>query len=216
MSFMNWGCCVNCVVFKLRVKHFVSHLGTRTCHVSQWQQRAVLFSGYIGAFHYSWGSSGMPAQVAMVTRNIWRYFFNISAAHDWDFAIFCFFSFWYQVQEIDAFRDVKFVVKMLKGESETELMSLSKAKTEGWENAMAFIGNQPGGYKVSCVSSRICIYNLDLLCLAACLGLLVSYAAKRGSRDSNGGCWIIDIGMHLPNWSSIHIILNIYKQKMLL
>ncbi|KAG7268280.1 hypothetical protein CRUP_036264 [Coryphaenoides rupestris] len=36
---------------------------------------------------------------------------------------------------------------MLRGESETVLVSFSKAKTEGWENATAFIGNQPGGYK---------------------------------------------------------------------
>lgn len=28
------------------------------------------------------------------------------------------------------------------------LLEVSNANTDGWENAKAFIGNQPGGYKV--------------------------------------------------------------------
>lgn len=38
---------------------------------------------------------------------------------------------------------------MLRGDTEEELMPLSDSNTGGWDNATAFIGNRPGGYKVS-------------------------------------------------------------------
>lgn len=38
---------------------------------------------------------------------------------------------------------------MVRGTVEKTLLEFSKSKTDGWENATAFIGNQPGGYKVS-------------------------------------------------------------------
>ncbi|XP_041658947.1 MAM and LDL-receptor class A domain-containing protein 1 [Cheilinus undulatus] len=37
---------------------------------------------------------------------------------------------------------------MFRGSSETKLVEISKSDTDGWEKSTAFIGNQPGGYKL--------------------------------------------------------------------
>lgn len=38
---------------------------------------------------------------------------------------------------------------MVRGDSLKTLLTISESMTDGWENATAFIGNQPEGYKVS-------------------------------------------------------------------
>ncbi|CAL8279708.1 unnamed protein product [Lota lota] len=62
-------------------------------------------------------------------------------------ALACQLSFWYQIQEVTGSARPEFFVKMLRGDSKTDLLLIPKT-TEGWENATAFIGNQPGGYKL--------------------------------------------------------------------
>ncbi|XP_034038504.1 MAM and LDL-receptor class A domain-containing protein 1 [Thalassophryne amazonica] len=36
---------------------------------------------------------------------------------------------------------------MIRGDAEKELLKIAESKTDGWENATVFIGNQPGGYR---------------------------------------------------------------------
>lgn len=38
---------------------------------------------------------------------------------------------------------------MVRGSTEKDLLEISKPNTQVWETATVFIGNQPGGYKVS-------------------------------------------------------------------
>lgn len=38
---------------------------------------------------------------------------------------------------------------MVRGTAQKDLLEISKSKTDGWENSTVFLGNQPGGYKVS-------------------------------------------------------------------
>ena len=45
---------------------------------------------------------------------------------------------------------------MLRGATQTDLLSI-REKTEGWENPTAFIGNQPGGFKVSGARGAVCL-----------------------------------------------------------
>lgn len=47
---------------------------------------------------------------------------------------------------------------MIRGKVERDLLKISKIKTDGWENATAFIGNQPGGYQVG----KKRVYSVDL------------------------------------------------------
>ncbi|KAK5602804.1 hypothetical protein CRENBAI_025076 [Crenichthys baileyi] len=65
-------------------------------------------------------------------------------------ALGCQISFWYHIYEeypsSISLSDLK--VKMVRGTVERELLRISKMKTNGWENATVFIGNQPGGYKL--------------------------------------------------------------------
>lgn len=45
---------------------------------------------------------------------------------------------------------------MIRGTVERDLLKISKIKTDGWENATAFIGNQPGGYQVGKETCLLC------------------------------------------------------------
>lgn len=60
------------------------------------------------------------------------------------------FSFWYHIYDYESSpTSAPLKLTMVRGTTEEDLMEISKSKTDGWENATAFIGNQPGGYKVS-------------------------------------------------------------------
>ncbi|MED6241113.1 hypothetical protein ATANTOWER_028659 [Ataeniobius toweri] len=65
-------------------------------------------------------------------------------------ALACQISFWYHIYEESpssiSLSDLE--VKMVRGTDVRELLRISKMKTNGWENATVFIGNQPGGYKL--------------------------------------------------------------------
>lgn len=41
---------------------------------------------------------------------------------------------------------------MVRGNAVKDLLEISKSKSDGWENATAFIGNQPRGYNVREIS----------------------------------------------------------------
>ncbi|CAL8320128.1 unnamed protein product, partial [Arctogadus glacialis] len=62
-------------------------------------------------------------------------------------ALACQLSFWYQFQDVEGSSRPHLQVNMLRDDTKTELL-LIEEKKEGWENATAFIGNQPGGYKL--------------------------------------------------------------------
>ncbi|KAM8850746.1 MAM and LDL-receptor class A domain-containing protein 1 isoform 2-T2 [Spinachia spinachia] len=62
-------------------------------------------------------------------------------------ALGCQMSFWYHIYKKSSSK-TSFEVKMIRGNTEQPLLELSKIKTNGWENATVFIGNQPGGYKL--------------------------------------------------------------------
>lgn len=58
-------------------------------------------------------------------------------------------SFWYHIYDDTSPLSLSLNVKMIRGSTMKDLLKISKPKTHGWENATVFIGNQPGGYKVS-------------------------------------------------------------------
>lgn len=58
------------------------------------------------------------------------------------------FSFWYHIYDKSSAESLE--LTMIRGITEKDLeIEFSKSKTDGWKSATAFIGNQPGGYKVS-------------------------------------------------------------------
>ncbi|XP_014854147.1 PREDICTED: MAM and LDL-receptor class A domain-containing protein 2-like [Poecilia mexicana] len=65
-------------------------------------------------------------------------------------ALGCQISFWYHIYEDNPspISSSSLKVKMIRGTVERNLLEISKRETDGWENATAFIGNQPGGYKL--------------------------------------------------------------------
>lgn len=60
-----------------------------------------------------------------------------------------FSSFWYNIYDEKSSLPLSLYVKMVRGSAEKDLLEISKKQTDSWENATVFIGNQPGGYKVS-------------------------------------------------------------------
>lgn len=58
------------------------------------------------------------------------------------------FSFWYYIYDDTSSFSSSLKVSMVRDEVEIILLEVSKANTDRWKNAKAFIGNQPGGYKV--------------------------------------------------------------------
>ncbi|XP_026169194.1 MAM and LDL-receptor class A domain-containing protein 2 [Mastacembelus armatus] len=63
-------------------------------------------------------------------------------------ALGCQISFWYHMYIDMSPLPSHFKVKMVRGTDEKDLLDISKSKTNGWENATVFIGNQLGGYKL--------------------------------------------------------------------
>ncbi|RVE62060.1 hypothetical protein OJAV_G00176900 [Oryzias javanicus] len=65
-------------------------------------------------------------------------------------ALGCQMRFWFYINDSDPLvlssTDLK--VKMVRGSTVTDLLTIDKKYTSSWENATAFIGNQPGGYKL--------------------------------------------------------------------
>ena len=59
------------------------------------------------------------------------------------------FSFWYYIYDEGSKLSSSFKLTMVRGNTEEELMPVSDSNTDVWNNATAFIGNRPGGYKVS-------------------------------------------------------------------
>lgn len=67
------------------------------------------------------------------------------------------FRFWYHIydQESSSLPSRSaLTVKVIRDHTKTDLLTVS-GETDGWENATALIGNQPGGYKVSKASCRL-------------------------------------------------------------
>nr|XP_020447005.1 MAM and LDL-receptor class A domain-containing protein 1-like isoform X2 [Monopterus albus] len=62
-------------------------------------------------------------------------------------ALGCQISFWYHIYDKSSLPPHLKVI-MVRGTMEKDLLDISKSMTDGWENATAFIGNQPAGYKV--------------------------------------------------------------------
>ena len=73
-----------------------------------------------------------------------------------------FFSFWFYIVDGHPSSSSGLKVKMVRGESEVQLLEPPIRKEASWENATAFIGNQPGGYKVSKTSSMISQFKVRL------------------------------------------------------
>ncbi|XP_044077011.1 MAM and LDL-receptor class A domain-containing protein 1 isoform X2 [Siniperca chuatsi] len=66
-------------------------------------------------------------------------------------ALGCQISFWYYIYDkssSSSSSSSSLIVTMVRGTTKKDLLEISKSKTEVWENATAFIGNQPGGYKL--------------------------------------------------------------------
>ncbi|XP_061588557.1 MAM and LDL-receptor class A domain-containing protein 2 [Cololabis saira] len=62
-------------------------------------------------------------------------------------ALGCQISFWYYLYYDDIYTSY-FKVKLVRGHYSNQLLRISKPTQNSWENATAFIGNQPGGYKL--------------------------------------------------------------------
>ncbi|XP_031666604.1 MAM and LDL-receptor class A domain-containing protein 2 [Oncorhynchus kisutch] len=63
-------------------------------------------------------------------------------------ALGCHISFWYHLYD-DSSVSARMYLKMIRTTGSTELLMISKPQqNRGWENATAFIGNQPGGFKL--------------------------------------------------------------------
>lgn len=61
----------------------------------------------------------------------------------------CQIRFWYHIYEDSPYvSSSTFKLTMVRGTNEQDLLMISKGKTDDWETATAFIGNQPGGYKL--------------------------------------------------------------------
>ncbi|XP_067330349.1 MAM and LDL-receptor class A domain-containing protein 2 [Channa argus] len=65
-------------------------------------------------------------------------------------ALGCQIGFWYHIYDKSgsSLSSSSLKVIILRGTTEKTLLEISKSQTTGWENATAFIGNQPGGYKL--------------------------------------------------------------------
>ncbi|XP_032387659.1 MAM and LDL-receptor class A domain-containing protein 1 [Etheostoma spectabile] len=64
-------------------------------------------------------------------------------------ALGCQIRFWYHIYNNKSSSSSYLEVVMVRGSSEEKLLpDISKSMMDGWENATAFIGNRPGGYKL--------------------------------------------------------------------
>ncbi|XP_028283475.1 MAM and LDL-receptor class A domain-containing protein 2 [Parambassis ranga] len=64
-------------------------------------------------------------------------------------ALGCQIRFWYHIHDNkSSLLSSPLKVQMVRGTDKKDLLEISKSKTDDWENATAFIGNQPGGYKL--------------------------------------------------------------------
>ncbi|KAI3374795.1 hypothetical protein L3Q82_021349, partial [Scortum barcoo] len=79
-------------------------------------------------------------------------------------ALGCQISFWYHIYDRkSSSASSSFILTMIRGTAEENLVEISKRKTDGWENATVFIGNQPGGYKLRFSFSRPFIEEKDVM-----------------------------------------------------
>ncbi|XP_031148872.2 MAM and LDL-receptor class A domain-containing protein 1-like [Sander lucioperca] len=66
-------------------------------------------------------------------------------------ALGCQIRFWYHIynNKLSSSSSSYLELAMVRGSAEEKLLpDISKSMTDGWENATAFIGNRPGGYKL--------------------------------------------------------------------
>lgn len=87
------------------------------------------------------------------------------------------FSFWYHIYDAaSSSSSLSLEVKMVRGSSQKTLLEISGSMTDGWENATAFIGNQPEGYKVS---KRNTMHALLCRQICSCNTKLFHYSSKQ-------------------------------------
>ncbi|XP_028297170.1 MAM and LDL-receptor class A domain-containing protein 2 isoform X2 [Gouania willdenowi] len=64
-------------------------------------------------------------------------------------AVGCQINFWYYIlSEKPISSSSSFQLTMIKGSSEKKLLLIHTSQTDSWQKATAFLGNQPGGYKL--------------------------------------------------------------------
>lgn len=70
------------------------------------------------------------------------------------------FRFWYHIYDPkpSSISLSELNVKIVSGKYVKTLLEISKSRTDGWENATAFVGNYPGSYKVGEVSRIVSTY----------------------------------------------------------
>lgn len=60
-----------------------------------------------------------------------------------------YFSFWYCIYDSSPIFTSTLELKMVRDKDETSLLEISEQSITAWKKAKAFLGNQPGGYRVS-------------------------------------------------------------------
>ncbi|TKS79616.1 LDL-receptor class A domain-containing protein 2 Skeletal organic matrix MAM and [Collichthys lucidus] len=79
-------------------------------------------------------------------------------------ALGCQISFWYHMYENkSSSSSTSLKVTMVRDGDERDLLEISRTQTDGWENATAFIGNQPGGYKLQFSYRRSFLDTKDIM-----------------------------------------------------
>ncbi|XP_074507832.1 MAM and LDL-receptor class A domain-containing protein 1 [Sebastes fasciatus] len=78
-------------------------------------------------------------------------------------ALGCQISFWYHIYDNStSSSSVSLKLIMFRGTAEEELLEI-ESKTDGWETDTAFIGNQPGGYKLLFSFSPLFMESMDVM-----------------------------------------------------
>lgn len=75
------------------------------------------------------------------------------------------FRFWYHIYDPkpSSISLSKLNVKIVSGKNVKNLLEISKSKTDGWENATAFVGNFPGSYKVGEVYCFVSLHTVFIV-----------------------------------------------------
>ncbi|XP_047444387.1 MAM and LDL-receptor class A domain-containing protein 2 isoform X2 [Mugil cephalus] len=78
-------------------------------------------------------------------------------------ALGCQISFWYHIHEFSPSYSASLELTLVRGQDVKKILQISKSKTDVWENATAFIGNQPGGYKLLFTFNPPFMVNKDVM-----------------------------------------------------
>lgn len=98
--------------------------------------------------YWSTPDYGLDWYCALISSKVFLEFLTCLYFEFW--LLMC-FSFWYHIYKNASspfLSSSTLKVTLVRPSTETTLLEFSKGNTNGWENASAFIGNQPGGYKV--------------------------------------------------------------------